>query len=104
MAPGARGAASSGRTVRGRVLTLAKEQAMANLFLQHECRRNQSEAIGNDHRPISAEQAKQRPDRNAAGEQAVHRQRNGARVIRAQRLEGLWEEAQGGERRGHVAD
>ena len=77
---------------------------MANLLLQHERCWNQSEAVGKDHRPIPTEQTKRRPNGNAAGEQAVHRKRNRPRVIAAQCLDRLWEEAQGGQRRGHVAD
>ena len=77
---------------------------MANLLLQNERCRDQSEAIGKDHRPIATEKTKHRPDGNAAGEQAVHRQRDRARVISAQCFDGLGKEAQGGQRRGHVAD
>ena len=77
---------------------------MANLLLQHERCWNQSEAVGKDHRPIPTEQTKRRPNGNAAGEQAVHRQGNGAGVIAAQSLDRLREEPQGGQRRGHIAD
>ena len=77
---------------------------VANFLLQHERCGDQGESIGKDHGPIPTEQTKRRPDGNAAGEQAVHRKRNGAGVICAQRLDGLWEEAQGGERRNQVAD
>ena len=77
---------------------------MANLLLQHERCGDQSESIGKDHGPIPSEQTKRRPDGNAAGEQAVHRKGYGVRVIGAQRLDGLWEEAQGGQSRGHITD
>ena len=40
---------------------LASLPSVTNLFLQHESSRNQSEAIGQDHRPVSAEQTKHRP-------------------------------------------
>ena len=46
---------------------LTSEQAMADLFLQHKRCRNQSEAIGKQHRSIATEQTEDRPDRHPAG-------------------------------------
>ena len=83
---------------------LTSEQAMADLFLQHKRCRNQSEAVGKQHGPIATEQTEACPDGHPAGEQAVHRQRNGARVVCAQGLDGLREEAQGGQSRGQVTN
>lgn len=77
---------------------------MANLLLQHKRCWDQGEAVGKDDGTIPADQTKQRPDGHPTGEHAVHRKGNRARVIGAQRLDGLREKAQGGQRRGQVAD
>ena len=86
------------------MLTLTSEQAMADLFLQHKRCRNQSDAIGKNQRPIACDQTKHSPDSDPAREQAVHRQGNGACVIRTQRFDCLRKEARCGESRSYITD
>ena len=70
---------------------------MADLFQKHKGCRNEREAIGNDQRTIAGETAQQTPDRDATGKEAVHRERNGSRVVKTQRFDCLREKADGGQ-------